>query len=94
MLSFIVLLPSAIERTTPICGCKSVGKPGYGKVFTVALFGLLLQATLIESPKSSTIPPISNILAVTQSKCSGIQFFINISPLEATAASINVPVSI
>lgn len=76
MLSFIVLLPSAIERTTPICGCKSVGKPGYGKVFTVALFGLLLQATLIESPKSSTTPPISNILAVTQSKCSGIQFLL------------------
>ena len=94
MLSLIMLVPSAIESTTPIWGCISVGNPGYGKVFIFALFGLLFVQTLIESPKSSTFPPISSILAVMQSKCSEIQFLINISPFVAIAAAIKVPASI
>ena len=28
ILSLIVLVPLASDKTTPICGCKSVGKPG------------------------------------------------------------------
>ena len=46
MLSFITLVPSEIAKTTPICGCKSVGKPGYGKVLIVALCVLLVYQTL------------------------------------------------
>ena len=34
------------------------------------------------------------IFAFMQSKCSGIQFLITISPFDATAANINVPASI
>ena len=30
MPSFIILVPLANAKHTPICGCKSVGKPGYG----------------------------------------------------------------
>ena len=48
----------------------------------------------MESLQDSTFIPISSNLAVKQSKCSGIQFFIVISPLVATAANINVPASI
>lgn len=59
------------------------------------LLGLLLQVTLIASPSMSfTSAPISIIFAVIDSKCFVIQFLINISPLVATAASINVPASI
>ena len=50
MLSLITDVPSAIDNITPICDCISVGKPGYGKVFIIALLGLLLQDTLIASP--------------------------------------------
>ena len=94
MLSFIILVPFAVAKTTPICGCKSVGNPGYGNVFIVALFGLLLYQTLMLSPLSSTFPPISIILAVSGSKCFVIQFLISKSPFEAIAANINVPASI
>ena len=94
MPSFIILVPSAIERTTPIWGCKSVGKPGYGRVFILALEGRESHQTLKVSPSSSTLPPISKIFAVKQSKCFGIQLWIFTSPLEAIAASIKVPASI
>ena len=60
----------------------------------IALLGRLLHQTRILSPLSSTLPPISTILAVIDSKCFVIQFLINKSPLVATAASIKVPASI
>ena len=34
ILSVTVLVPSANAKSTDICGCISVGKPGYGKVVT------------------------------------------------------------
>ena len=89
-----MLVPLAKDKTTPICGCKSVGNPGYGNVLILALLGLLLHQTLILSPLSSTFPPTSIILAVIDSKCFVIQFFNNKSPLVATAASMKVPASI
>jgi len=94
MLSLIILVPSATDNTTPIWGCKSVGKPGYGNVFIVALEGRVSHQTWTESSPSSTFPPISSILAVKHSKCLGIQLWITTSPFDAIAASINVPASI
>ena len=88
-------MPFAIERATPIWGCKSVGKPGYGNVFI--LVGNISEfsiETLIESSKISISAPISINLAVRESRCSGIQFFIKMLPWEATAATIKVPASI
>ena len=60
----------------------------------IAFEGLLSHQTLISSPKSSTCPPTSKIFAVIASKCLVIQFFIKISPFDATAASMKVPASI
>ena len=34
ILSVTILVPSASARVTAICGCISVGYPGYGRVFT------------------------------------------------------------
>ncbi len=34
ILSVTILVPSASARVTAICGCISVGYPGYGSVFT------------------------------------------------------------
>ena len=37
ILSVIVLVPLQRASVTPICGCISVGNPGYGRVFTCVL---------------------------------------------------------
>ena len=95
MLSFITLVPFAIDIATPIWGCRSDGNPGYGSVLMFTLFGLLVQVTLIVSPSMSvTSAPISIIFAVIDSKCFVMQFLIVMSPFVATAASMKVPASI
>ena len=73
ILSFIILVPEDIAKHTPICDWRSVGNPGYGKVFTVALDVLFDHQTRTWSPFASTFPPISRIFAITGSKCFVIQ---------------------
>ena len=94
MLSVTILVPWLIASVTTICGCISVGYPGYGSVFTCVHFKLSVPITRTASSYSSIVQPISKSLAVIASKCFGITFFTRTSPRVAAAAHINVPASI
>ena len=94
ILSVIVLVPFASASTTPICGCISVGYPGYGNVFTCVLVRRPLATTRTASSNSSTSHPISTNLEIVASKCFGITLSTVTSPRVAAAANINVPASI
>ena len=94
ILSVIVLVPLQSASVTPICGCISVGNPGYGSVFTCVLVRSPLDTTRTASSNSSTSQPISSSLAIVASKCFGMTFNTVTSPLVAAAANINVPASI
>lgn len=80
MLSVTMLVPDARASATAICGCISVGYPGYGKVFTCVLRSFFAEITRTASSNSSTSHPISSNLAVIASRCFGITFLIRISP--------------
>ena len=88
MLSVTMLVPVARASVTAICGCISVGYPGYGKVFTCVLRSFFAEITRTASSNSSTSHPISSNLAVIASRCFGITFLIRISPRVAAAANI------
>ena len=94
ILSAIVLVPSHNASVTPICGCISVGNPGYGSVFTCVLWSLFFATTRTASSNSSTSQPISSSFAIVASKCFGITLSTVTSPIVAAAANINVPASI
>ena len=94
MLSVTVLVPSAIPKSTAICGCISVGKPGYGSVVTCVCFKCPSDITLTESSNSSTWQPTSNSFAVVASRCFGMTFFTSTLPPAAATANMNVPASI
>ena len=94
MLSVTILEPLASASATAICGCISVGKPGYGSVLTLVLPTSPCAITLIQSSPSISSHPISLSFAVIDSRCLGITSFITISPCVAAAAIINVPASI
>ncbi len=61
--------PSASAIHTAICGCMSVGKPGYGMVFTFERRSRWSASTRIASSYSVTFAPISRSFAVMQSRC-------------------------
>ena len=90
----MILVPFDRANVTPICGCMSVGNPGYGSVFTCVLFKRLFATTLTASSNSSTWHPISSNLEIVASRCFGITFNTVMSPFVAAAANINVPASI
>jgi len=94
MLSVTMLEPLASARTTAICGCISVGNPGYGSVFTLVDFNSSLPITRTLSSPSMTWHPISSSFADKDSRCFGMTSLTVISPLVAAAANINVPASI
>ena len=94
ILSVTVLVPSAMPRTTVICGCISVGNPGYGSVVICVWVNPLLATMRTASSNSSIIHPASISFADVASKCFGITFFIKTSPFVAAAAHIKVPASI
>ena len=94
MLSVTVLVPSAIPKSTAICGCISVGKPGYGSVVTCVCFKCPSDITLTESSNSSTWQPTSNSFAVVASRCFGMTSFTSTLPPVAATANMNVPASI
>ena len=94
MLSVTVLVPSAIPRITAICGCISVGNPGYGSVVTCVWCSFPSEIIRTASSNSSTLHPASTSLAVVASRCFGITSFTSTSPPAAAAANIKVPASI
>ena len=94
MLSVTILVPWASARTTAICGCISVGNPGYGNVLTLVLLRLPLLITLTQSSPSITSQPTSISLADNDSRCLGITSLTTTSPRVAADANINVPASI
>jgi UDP-N-acetylglucosamine 1-carboxyvinyltransferase len=94
MLSVTMLVPSASARVTVICGCISVGNPGYGRVLMLVCRCFGLPTTRTASSNSTTSQPISNNFAEIASRCFGITFLTVISPRVAAAAHIKVPASI
>ena len=54
MLSVTMLVPFASPRITVICGCISVGNPGYGSVLTCVLISRLFAVTRTASSEIST----------------------------------------
>ena len=88
MLSVTMLMPPAVDSTVVIWGCISVGKPGWGRVFTLHLRNCRSQNTRTLSSPSSTVTPISTSLAEMDSKCLGVTFFTVMSPWVAAAAII------
>ena len=94
MLSVMVPTPSARHSATPIWGCMSVGKPGYGRVLTLQEYSVGRPTTRMESPCSITSQPISISLAEMASMCWGMMRFTVTSPLVTAAAIMNVPASI
>ena len=90
----MILVPLHKASVTPICGCISVGNPGYGRVFTCVLVRSPFDTTRTASSNSSTSQPISTSFAIVASKCFGITFSTVTSPLVAAAANMNVPASI
>ena len=71
-----------------ICGCMSVGKPGWGWVFTLHLRRGLSHTTRTVSSPSSTVTPISSSLAEMDSRCLGVTFRTVTSPPVAAAATM------
>ena len=94
ILSVTILVPLHKASVTPICGCISVGNPGYGNVFTCVLLKSPFDTTRTASSNSSTSQPISRSFAIVASRCFGITFNTVTSPFVAAAANINVPASI
>ena len=94
MLSVTMLVPFARPRITVICGCISVGNPGYGSVLTCVLISRLFAVTRTASSEISTWHPISSSFAVSDSRCFGMTLWIVTSPRVAAAANIYVPASI
>ena len=94
MLSVIVLVPVESPSVIAICGCISVGNPGYGSVLICVWRRRCAATTLTASSDSSISAPISINFAEIVSKCLGITFLIRTSPLVAAAAIMKVPASI
>ena len=94
MPSVTMLVPWESASTTLIWGCISVGKPGYGWVFTCVRFRRLVATTRTESSDSSIWHPISTSFALIASRCFGITFLTTTSPLVAAAPIMKVPASI
>ena len=66
------LVPSERARSVAICGCISVGKPGYGRVFIWECLSLWLAETRTASSNSSTVAPISiNFTEIAEIKGAG-----------------------
>ena len=93
-LSVTVLVPSAIPKRTAICGCISVGKPGYGSVVTCVWCSFPSEIIRTASSNSSTLQPASKSFAVVASKCFGITSLTRTFPPAAATANIKVPASI
>ena len=83
-----MLVPWAMDSSVVIWGCISVGKPGWGMVFTLHLRRGRWQYTRTVSSPSSTVTPISTSLAEMDSKCLGVTFFTVTSPPVAAAATM------
>ena len=87
VLGVTMLVPEARESATVICGCISVGKPGYGRVLTLTRDSGPRRVTRTASSCSSISTPISLSLAVMQSRCLGMMFLMSrLPPAAATAA--------
>ena len=94
IVSVTVLPPFAVLRMTVICGCISVGKPGYGRVLIRVRFSSPDAVTRTASSYSVTVQPISRSFELMHSRCFGITFLTRMSPRVAAAAAIKVPASI
>ena len=70
-----MLVPQHRPSVTAIWGCISVGKPGYGRVFTCVCLSGLEATTRTASSDSVTSQPISDSFAEMDSRCFGITFF-------------------
>ena len=79
----MMLVPSASVRSVVICGCISVGNPGWGIVLTLVRTSGPSTQTRMLSSNSSMFTPIFRILLVIGSRCLGI-----------TLVTIKVPASI
>ena len=88
MLSVMTLTPEASDMHTAICGCMSVGKPGYGIVLTLARRMTPVRCTRMASSYSAIFTPISRSLAEMQSICLGMTFWMSTSPPVAATAAI------
>ena len=94
ILSVTTLVPSASASVTVICGCISVGNPGYGSVLISVCTWLGRPTTRTASSNSVTSQPISISFAEIASRCFGMTFCTITSPRVIAAAHINVPASI
>ena len=89
-----MLVPGMVLSRAVSCACISVGKPGYGSVFTSTGFSTSVPFTLIEFESSKISMPISLSLAITGLRWSATALVIVISPCVIAAATIKVPASI
>ena len=94
MPSVMMLVPSARQSAVVICGCMSVGKPGYGSVLMLVLVSLPSRRTSTASSNSVTSTLISRSFAVMHSRWRGMTFFTRTEPPQAAAAAMKVPASI
>ena len=94
ILSVMTLVPCDSASVTAICGCISVGNPGYGSVLICVALNRPSAMTRTASSYSITRAPISFNLEEIASKCFGITFLMSTFPLVAAAIVINVPASI
>ena len=88
MPSVMVLVPLATLSSTPIWGCISVGKPGWGMVLILVGRMSPVRVTRTASSNSCTSAPQRRSLAVMGSRCLGVTFLIRTSPPVAAAATI------
>ena len=91
----ITLVPLDNASVTAICGCISVGNPGYGNVLMFVDSRRLSLIHVLRHRILQLLLQFRLIFAEIASKCFGITFLIIMpSPFVATAAVINVPASI
>ena len=92
--SVTTLVPSATNWIAVIWACISVGKPGWGIVFTSV--GKICFGPMTRTPPSSSMisAPISINLEINGRLCSEIASAISTLPCVIAAATIKVPASI
>ena len=78
--SVMVLTPAAWVMSTMYWACMSVGKPGWGRVVTLAACSVRGERTRRLSGPSSIRRPVSRSFSITASRCGGWQSRTSISP--------------